>query len=313
MSIILGLNVSLSAPSTGTQYLKGENVTFIVQVNDDQPIPVLNTTVNLTLISYQSQELECTPVVGMVGGDYHCTINTTLLQAGWHNLSVKVNKTYYNPGTLEIEKSIFVKTKPILSGANVTSEQGGTLGGWGETWQFLVNITDEDLDNVTVYLRIKKYTDPDSAWTTSYSNPINISTYTNNPDLEGPINATVYLNYTKPSTFQDNQVVWQYKFEAEDSRLYTDETEPRNFTIEKDNITIEIDFGNGETIWRPDSNSITLSVNVTDIDQDKPALSSNVTFWVTTNSSDPNSFDIGAQLFADVNGTAEYPFDPDCG
>ena len=43
-----------------------------------------------------------------------------------------------------------------------------------------------------------------------------------------------FADYKNPGLFQDNQVVWQYRFDAEDARFYTSVTEARNFTIEKE-------------------------------------------------------------------------------
>ncbi|MGB9693676.1 MAG: hypothetical protein ACPLYF_02420, partial [Fervidobacterium sp.] len=287
--------------------MRGENVTFVVHVEDDQPVAVTGASLNITLINENSQSFVCSPVIELGSGDYQCTINTSypqLLPARWYNVSVQSNKTYYNPGFTLVENSFFIKTKPVLTAPNVTSQQGSDLGGWGETWTFKVNVTDEDKDNVTVYLKIKRFNEPETAWQIA-----NISSFEENPDLQGPINKTVTLTYKNPGLFQNAQEVWQFKFEAEDSRLYTANTSAKNFTIEKDDVAIQLVAGNDGTVWRNGTQTISLKVNVTDIDRNLPAVSANVTFWVTTNGL---GWDSGTLTLTDENGTAEFPFDPTC-
>ncbi|MEM5855437.1 MAG: hypothetical protein QW472_03945, partial [Candidatus Aenigmatarchaeota archaeon] len=98
-------------------------------------------------------------------------------------------------------------------------------------------------------------------------------------------------------------------FEAEDSRLYTANTSAKNFTIEKDDVMIQLVEGNYGIVWRNGTQTISLKVNLTDIDQNIPAVSANVTFWITT---DGSTWDSGTITLTDENGIAEYPFDPNC-
>jgi hypothetical protein len=298
---------SLVSPDLGTEFLRGENITFIAHVTDDQPIDIENAQVNITLINENSQSFECSPVVEYGNGEYRCTINTSspiLLPARWYNVSITSNKTYYNPGYTLVQNSFFIKTKPVLEAPNVTSQQGSDLGGWGETWTFKVNVTDEDRDNVTVYLKIKRFNEPETAWQIA-----NISSFEENPDLRGPINKSVVITYKNPGLFQNAQEVWQFKFEAEDSRFYTANTSAKNFTIEKDDVAVQLVAGDGATVWRNGTQAISLKVNVTDLDQNLPAASAHVTFWVTTNELD---WDSGTLTLTDENGIAEFTFDPTC-
>ncbi|MEM5879066.1 MAG: DUF87 domain-containing protein [Candidatus Aenigmatarchaeota archaeon] len=307
LTIITDLFNNLLEPSQGSEFLRGENITFIFTITDEQPIGIEGSNTSLTLINENSQSFECSPIVEYGGGEYRCTINTSypqLLPARWYNVSIHSNKTYYIPNTTLYQNTFFIKTKPELTASNVSSQQGSDLGGWGETWTFKVNVTDEDRDNVTVYLKIKKFTEPETAWQIA-----NVSSYEENPDLQGPINKTVVITYKNPGLFQNAQEVWQFKFEAEDSRFYTSNTSAKNFTIEKDDVEIQLVAGNNEIVWRNGTQTISLKVNLTDTDQNIPAVSANVTFWITT---DGLMWDSGTVTLTDVNGIAEYPFDPNC-
>ncbi|MEM7819022.1 MAG: hypothetical protein QW403_02665, partial [Candidatus Aenigmatarchaeota archaeon] len=302
LTIYGDLSNSLLIPETYTEYLKPEeNISIRAKVEDDNYVAVSDAWLNITLI-HGLQEFECSPVYPMGNGEYNCTINTSTLPAGMYNVSIASNKTYYNDGYYLKENALFIKTKPILYGENVSSQQASSLGGWGEVWTFKVNVTDEDLDNVTVYLYIKW--ENDSSWTLA-----NVSDYETNPELQGPLNASVTLTYSNPGLFQSKHGNWSYKFVAEDSRGYQTETSPRNFTIEKDDVIIEVWTGNGEIVWRNGTQILYLRVNVTDIDRNLPAENANVTFWITL---DGENFDSGTSTLSNSNGVAEYPFDPGC-
>src|SRR3989304_4211273 len=172
------LTNSLVSPSSGSEFLRGENVTFVAHVDDDLSVAVDNATVNISMINENRYGFQCGLVEPQGGGDYRCVINTsnpTILPARWYNVSTMSNKTFYNNGSNLTLNRLFIKPKPVLTHENATSQQGGTTGGWGEVWKFNITVTDEDLDNVTVQLMIKKATDPDSSYITA-----NTSSYTTN-------------------------------------------------------------------------------------------------------------------------------------
>ncbi|MFC2143462.1 helicase HerA domain-containing protein [Candidatus Aenigmatarchaeota archaeon] len=311
VTVMADMTISLTTPSPGYNVLRGRNVTFIANIIDDLSVAVTGASpVNLTLLNNNSQQYNCSYVSDEGGGDYRCEINTSnpeVMPARFYNLSIIAQKPYHNNETQIIENSIFIETKPQMTNNNVTSDQGGTTGGWGETWYFNVTITDEDLDNVTLYLQLKKYTDPASSWTTR-----NTSSYANNPDLRGPINNTITLTYKNPSIFRDEQGVWEYKFIAEDQKFYNSTTTPANFTIEKNDVTITIDDGDASSTFRHTNDYVNLTVNITDTDQNIVVSDLQITFWITTNASDIESFDTGTLVDPNENGTSRYPFDPDC-
>jgi len=58
------------------------------------------------------------------------------LPARWYNVSIKSNKTYYNPGYTLVQNPFFIKTKPVLEAPNVTSQQGSDIRRLGRDLDF---------------------------------------------------------------------------------------------------------------------------------------------------------------------------------
>ena len=127
-----------------------------MNVTDEQPVTIDNATLNITFINnLYNTNFTCTEVVGYGGGEYRCARNTSTINAGLYNMSIVSNKTYYNNGNFLQTSAFYVESTPQLTALNVSSHNGSDAGGWGETWTFTVNVTDEDQDNVTVYLKVK--------------------------------------------------------------------------------------------------------------------------------------------------------------
>ncbi|RKY30230.1 MAG: hypothetical protein DRP74_07430, partial [Candidatus Omnitrophota bacterium] len=302
----LDVNVTLLAPVPELNaYLKPEeNVTFVIKVTDDNNNLIENATINQTFIHETGWEKYCYYWWEVGYGEYRCSINTSELKARSYNTTTRVSKQYYEDGiSYDFDPTLgymfFVKTKPTLYGTWISSEQGGNIGGWGETWTFRVNVTDEDMDNVTVYLKIRKLPD---------GTPIQA----NQTLVISPINKTVILTYFDPFTFQTQQGDWEFWFEAIDSSIwqYSDTTLPQNFTIERDDVALEYVEGDNVLVWRNGtSGAVKLVVRVKDLDRDEYISSQNVTFYVTV---DGVNYDKGRWLFSDSNGFANYSFKPDC-
>ena len=73
----------------------------------------------------------------------------------WILSRVTFNSTrlfYNNSLTAREIEAYALATEPVLSSPSVTSTQGGSTGGWGENWNFSVNVQDDDTDDVTVQL-----------------------------------------------------------------------------------------------------------------------------------------------------------------
>jgi hypothetical protein len=302
------INLWISPNAKGGDVIRPDNVTFQMHVWDDEFNDIENVTLNVTFINYlYGKNFTCDNIMEIGGGYYSCTINTTLINAGLYNITVKSNKTYYNNGYFFDSNVFYLETVPELTTPLIFSRNGSDTGGWGETWTAMTNVTDEDQDNVTLKVQVKKYTDPETSWLDE-----NQSSYSTNPDLIEPINQSINLTFFDDVNFKDNQVVWQVRFMVNDTDGYGFVSPYTNFTIEENDVLIELIAGNGEQVWRNGTEVLYLILNVTDLDQNAPAEGANVTFYITTNSSDPNSFDSGSLYFVNSSGISEYPFQPEC-
>ncbi|MBN2202775.1 MAG: DUF87 domain-containing protein [Candidatus Aenigmarchaeota archaeon] len=304
------INVLEDAIPVGTNgtVTRPNNVTLIINIDDEQPVAVDDVDLNVTFISLlYGNNFSCSDIVPYGSGEYRCTLNSSDINAGWYNVSIVSNKTYYNDGLSNDWHAFYIESIPNLAAPSITSHNGSTVGGWGETWTATVNVTEEDQNNVTLYVFVKKFTDPDNAWIQE-----NQTSYIDNPDMRGPVNQTATLTFSDPGSFQNERVVWQYKFRVNDTNIHGYETEPQNFTIVEDDILIDYIYGDGQQVWRNGTETVSLIVNVTDIDRGVTASGANVTFFVTTNASNSSSFDEGTWSNAYANGSVIFNFDPDC-
>jgi len=156
-TIIGDLINTLIQPLNGQTFLRGSNITIRANVSDD-----CNNLINVDNINFISksnetlQEFSCSPILNEAIGYYNCTFNTsypTLMPARYYNITINTSKQYYNPAKTTWQNAFFIETKPELYG--IYAYPSGN-GGWGETWYFQVNFTDEDLDSNTVYLYLNR-------------------------------------------------------------------------------------------------------------------------------------------------------------
>ncbi|MCK5333003.1 MAG: hypothetical protein KAJ24_00690, partial [Candidatus Aenigmarchaeota archaeon] len=220
--------------------------------------------------------------------------NTTDMKARWYNTTFNSWLPYHNNGSDLAENHIFVKTKPVMFDEVALTNPGG----WGGWFYFNVTVDDEDLDNVTVKLYARKT--GAGAWGATR----------NQTTLYSPVNESIIIPW-KPTADCSNIGEWEYYLEATDTRMLVSETDPHNFTMEKDNVTIILNAGDGGTVWRnTSSDDLLLSLNITDSDRNNLPLASgyNARFWVTENASEPDSWDIGKDTTTTAQGVINYNF-----
>ncbi|MCK4496747.1 MAG: hypothetical protein KAU24_01025, partial [Candidatus Aenigmarchaeota archaeon] len=161
------LNVGVESP-LGEEYLRGVNITIQFNVTDNCNNNITAITdFNITMVSQlTSQEFYCDGIQEIGNGTYNCSFNTSGMPARGYILMITANETYYNPDNLTLiysdtqNKSFFIETEPILSNPMVNSSvDGGNSGSWSETWNFTVNVTDDDGDSVSITLYKRKWTD----------------------------------------------------------------------------------------------------------------------------------------------------------
>ncbi|RLE15252.1 hypothetical protein DRJ04_00800, partial [Candidatus Aerophobetes bacterium] len=293
---------SFVEPAYGTNYERGVDDAYVKgYVQDDCGNFREDVNVTFTYIHESNTTMyECTPVQNDTGGYYSCTRNSSDMLARFYDVVMNSSRDYFLNDSERAHNLFFIKTKPVLEDVNVTPNPGG----WGERFYFSVNLTDEDLDNVTVNLYIRK------KGSATWGAPKN-STY-----AEAPINYTVTLSWSYPDCLNIGD--WEFYFEAIDNRTLSTVSEISNFTMERDDVNLTLAEGDGVTVMREGSDEVWLRVIVYDTDRGTIAGSNvNGTFWVTTNASDPNSWDVGR--YATTNGSSymNYNFptiapQPDC-
>jgi len=322
-----------------TIFLNGTNVTINATVLDECSVGVESSYVNITLIHESSKEYRCSPVNDLGGGEYSCIFNTSEnpdpMLARWYNISVLTNKTpwyvynyslRYIPETGSGPGAFFIETKPILSNpmVNTSAEDGdtGSTGGYSETFNFSVRVTDRDSDMVRAYLYIRRN---GGGWEkligTNSSGGVGGVNYVSCTNCNNTVLWISKNNFDCPDIDK-----YEFKWNATDtdatpagysdeSHIYTDETEPKNFTIEPDDVEVLHYYGNNRWIWRNGTQSIVLSTYVYDIDAgvNLTVGEARGKIWITN---DSQTFREVATM--DLSGTPgetgffNYTFQPDC-
>ncbi len=250
--------------------------------------------------SNSSGSYYCSNVIDDGGGYYNCTFNTSSLAVGWYNLTMNYSRQHYNANSTTKTSAFFIETAPRLAVPNISK----TLGGWGETYIFSVNVSDEDSDNVRVYAWYRKL--PSGAWT-------QIGSYNQTSGMNKTVTFTTSFQFTDMGnlTFKFN-VTDDADTPVSGGTQYTDEIQAGfNFTLEADDVTFIYVAGNETTINRVGANTATFTLSLYDTDVGAAVtMNENGTFWVTTNESDPNSWRSATQKFFVT--TLSYDFNPDC-
>ena len=89
---------------------------------------------------------------------------------------------------------------------------------------------------------------------------------------------------------------WEFAFNTSDNSnnplpggdIYETTTTPENFSLEKDNVSIQMMQGDGMDVWRNGTQYTNLSLRIVDTDYSNSVVSSGVngSFWVTVNGTD---------------------------
>jgi len=266
-------------------WLSGENVSFILKHN--------TSVINYTCTSVYEDQFQ--------PGHYKCDGNTSDMKAGWYTTIMNSTKDLYNPGYNSTVNHFYIQTRPILQNVSVTPSPGG----WGERFYFSVNVTDEDLDNETLELRVRPF-----GTAVPWTDPTLLKNSTN---LISPLNQTVVLSAAALSTCNDfeNYPTLEFRFRATDDRGLVRWTDPMNFSLIRDNAAIQISAGNGDWVWRNGTNSVLLSLKITDATNPDitVGLGAKGAIWVTTNASNNESWDAGRKdLTTDANSYLNYSF-----
>jgi len=226
--------------------------------------------------------------------------NTTITaQYGSNVLVVYVNDSANNINASQVTFFVNYTAPRLESPVHFTNDDDG----WGETHYFRVNCSDSDGGNATIFLWFRRT--PSDAW--SLLDQQNCTSQT----------LSSYLFIINSLTCSDVTPAGQnssYKFNATDASSLTNQTDPQNFTITKDDVSFQPASGyNNSAMWRNNSANYDLFIRVRLYDTDKGQYltGGNATVWVTKNASNPNSWDIGKALSVNSSGYITYQFSND--
>ncbi|RLF07128.1 MAG: hypothetical protein DRJ60_03355, partial [Thermoprotei archaeon] len=297
----------------GEKYLRGENITIRIHTYDDCSVNLTGfSKMNLTYKSQQTEEeFVCEPINFEKSGYYNCTFNTSSLPTQWYDVTSFLQKDGYNDNSTTKYQAFWVETIPLLAGEDAISEQEineGTnnLGGWGEKWWFVVNATDYDYDTLTVCSYYRKV--GDTAWILHGCNS----------SVSG-INVKVEFSKTWATGSYIGD--WELFFNVSDDDGNVANTSIVTFTIEKDDIAIQLLEGNDSVVNRSASlgeplQNVTFKVKVIDTDKNVAVGGAKVRFYITTDNinfvahpTPPSYFTTGTD---NELGNVSYQFDPDC-
>ncbi|GAF93251.1 unnamed protein product, partial [marine sediment metagenome] len=201
-------------------------------------------------------------------------------------------RQYYNPDTVSVGyqsgvSSFFIKTTPVIEYYNVTPNGDG---GWGEPYFFYINVSDEDGDDMDVYLFVE-YT---TGWVQRNSS-LNVN----------GVNQSVMF-YHNPLFTAGTQIgTRRYRIEVDDDHGYHVETANISFSVYKDNTSSIYYMGNGTEIYRPSPGSFKFGVQVWDVDRLPNTTPGSRTgkFWLTKDRQNFTMYPTTAEDYRYTNGS----------
>jgi hypothetical protein len=297
------LKNNLTQPTYGAEIAVGTIVSVVSDVYSDclNEEGFLNeSTVTHEAISPLYEYEGITPVTDLGNGTYNSTWNTSLHMGGnWSFRIISSRGTnYYSNTTIFINWTYLNNTAPDYSNLNVTP----SIGGWGTTYNYSVNVSDIQGDDVTCTLFTS--TDGGATWVKRDSG----STF-GGIGLCSVNMSSFVCNQTYIDIGTDNY----FFFEIDDGTNKFNTTSASGPNITEDNALIYYVFGNNSFVNRSNTNPIgnktLLILGVNDTTKGIPASSVSVTFWVTY---DNNSFGAGVANQTNSSGHASYYFNPEC-
>ncbi|MFH1443210.1 MAG: PEGA domain-containing protein, partial [Candidatus Micrarchaeota archaeon] len=294
-TILGGLTNNFTYPY-GPEVLRGANVTINATVIDDCNAPVADANVNISIRHNNSLTVYlCSGVTNSSPGNYTCYLNTSSYKAGAYNITMNSSKPYHNiePSNAEYVpnlQGLWVETVPEFNGVVAIPQ----VGGWGETFTLLANITDEDNDTITVYAFIRQL-----------SPSLGEYTFVQQVTKQG-VNQSV--NFTK--TFSSADLGdWALMFNSTEDDVWNATSSEYNFSIERDDTRVDYYAGNYSTVSRLGTNYTTFITKVEDTDKPSNKVASEEAHvWWTNNS----VFGTGAQVYTNGSGYINYNFNPGC-
>ncbi|MEM2180985.1 MAG: hypothetical protein QXP32_09260, partial [Nitrososphaeria archaeon] len=246
----------------------------------------------------------CYPWQDWYNGTYNCTYNTTYRPPGYYDIILSSAKQYFIPNTTYYYDWFeLTNLPPTYQNPQVSPSKGG----WGETYNFSIEVKDTDLDNVNCSLFVS--TDDGTTWR-----------YVGSQVIQGSSEwQTCRFIFTRPygcnSTFFDIGNDNWFRFNLTDDVGQTTIVTIQGPEIIKDNITITHVYGNNTNITRA-SGFLPLKVYVYDISANQPvgkSGSANVRLSFNVTKDGVNYIFVGSnQTYSSLAGNVTFNFDPSC-
>jgi uncharacterized membrane protein len=227
-------------------------------------------------------------------GWYNCTWPIPADQGyGWYDVRLNVSKSYYNnKSSVFGEKFEINTTAPALEAVNYSYSGDG---GWGELWNYTVNLTDPNPDVVNISL---------------WYNRTGVWELVNSTNVSCPCSDVVVGLPVGPGWNESDIGTQWFKLNATDHQGGADETGVQTVAVDEDDVAVVYIAGNETAVNRAGSESVELKVRINDTDRGSWAGSGvNVSLWVTT---DGSSFREDQSNTTDAWGFANISFNPDC-
>ncbi|MCX6814804.1 MAG: hypothetical protein NTY20_04115 [Candidatus Aenigmarchaeota archaeon] len=213
----------------------------------------------------------------------------------WDAYIDSIDSCFKEHNTTNYTVTIDVNYPPLYRNETVNGVTQGASAGWGELWNFSVDVMDMEGDNLNISLQI----DTGSGYFVLENKTCNNCA------------SWTQLNFTESLDCGNVSSAVYYKFVILDNRSNPNTTAPHSFTIEKDDINYTVFQGASSTANRSGNQIDTLIVRVIDKDKNVSVSSGiNGTFWITTNGI-PN-WDSGYNTTTDSNGNWTYNFNATC-
>ncbi|MCK4997836.1 hypothetical protein KAS08_06060, partial [Candidatus Pacearchaeota archaeon] len=296
LNIIGSLNSALDLPSGVEKYRANENADFRWNVTGDagESISSIDSG-SVEVISSGGIATEACnfgQINNEGAGWYNCTWAIPFdLTLGLYDVRINSSEQfYYNKSDSYLEEFEVLTAVPVLNGISSLFEDDG---GWGENWNFSINVTDPNPEDVNVSLY---FSTDNSSWVLQ-----------NNTNVSCPC-ASTEVKFVRDSGWNETYIGTSYVlFTADDYNLGEDNT-TAEVNVLKDDVSFAFISGEGVNVNRNGIIMTLLEVSINDSDRGQEiSTNENCAFWVTTNGASYGG------ILSNVSSTniCSYNFDPD--
>jgi hypothetical protein len=233
---LMGNLTSAITQPLGTQnYTIGQYITFGGSVAQDSSCPAVTDATVYFNITNGTTSYTCS-ASSNGDGTYTCSNwDTVGKSTGWYNVTMNSSKTDYYNGIANQVNAFYLRSPILLNDVIMQPNGGGSYG--NSPFNFTVNVTSTDGENVTVYLWLHNT----SGW------------FLENQSSCYPCDKYLF-NFSK--NYDCNNIdSWQYMLNASSSSgAVNNSLSANSFSVSADTISINYVSGNESYINRSDSN-----------------------------------------------------------